>query len=499
MERANQFGNEILAELHLVERIKAGSPWRALQAESRYWVVSQVAKDRALGPLAKQAAIQRMRELAATPGQTVQAIVLELNVHLNAERKVLLKGAQEKVQALLEKAEASAGYDLWKAAILQYKAKHLLSCNDLDGAFRLFREALDAGMKRGFGPLLGEVGRDCFAMAVVVPPKGVKRGEIVANHEKYYRAMLAGGIMADCEEIPSIEDTARWAYTYFWDTLYKPYPDCPTQRPQSLEPFEKLFRDLLPLFKSGDQVGLKTWIKSNRQLLKSSLPDVEGNSVLMALMKMHSGLVRVFPMLQSVIPAEVRDEGARFGGMLEQWKAFLALMITESPKQLDIADLKGQTPLMLMAEDGDTEMVKTLLQAGAEPDVQDWQGMTALHSACKSRVDDCVDVLLAHPCRLDIVTNEERSPLHTATWSGHLYAVTRLAQLAPKLIRERDSHGKTPLELAEDLLAHPDKLEALMARRVQDGKGCASVKELEEIVELLEQMPFIDVSSVCVK
>lgn len=488
MERDSQFGDEIMAELSLVERIKVGSPWRALQTESRFWVVSQVAQNRSLAPLKRQAAIQRMRELAATPGQTVQAILLELNAHLNAERKVLLKGAQEQVLALLEEAEASVGYDLWKAAILQYKAKHLLSCNDFYGAFRLFQEALEAGIERSYGPLLGEVGRDCFAVAVATQER-VGRKLIVNNYEKYYRAMLAGGVMSECEEIPSIEDTARWAYTYFWDTLYKPYPSYPTQKPQSIEPFKKLFRDLLPLFKSGDQAGLKTWIKSNRQLLKSSLPDAEGNSVLMALMKLHSGFLQIFPMLQSVIPAQVRDEGERFGGMLEQWKAFLALMITESPKQLNIADLKGQTPLMLMAEDGDTEMVKTLLQAGADPDMQDWQGMTALHSACKSRVEDCVEVLLAHPCRLDIVTNEGRSPLHTATWSGHLYAVRRLAQLAPQLIRERDSQGHTPLEHAEDLIEHPDKLKALAERRAQDGKICASKSELEAIVECLEQAP----------
>lgn len=491
MERASQFGDEIMSELSLVERIKAASPWRALQAESRFWVVSQVAQNRSLSLLARQAAIQRMRELARTPSQTVQAIVLELDAHLNVERKVLLKGAPEKVQALLEEAEASAGYDLWKAAILQYKAKHLLSCNDLDGAFRLFREALDAGMKRGFGPLLGEVGRDCFAMAVVLPPKGVKRGEIVNNHETYYRAMLAGGIMADCEEIPSIEDSARWAYNYFWDTLYKPYPGYPVQRIRSAAAYEKMFKDLLPMFAVGDQDGLKIWIKANRPLLQSVLPDVEGNSVLMSFLKMRTKLVRTLPSLLQRMPAELVSEGPSSQTMLWQWNAFIRLMVTESPKQLDLFDLKGQTPLMLTAEDGDTEMVKLLLLAGADPDMQDWQGMTALHSACKSRVDGCVDALLDHPCSVDKLTNEERSPLHTATWAGHLHAVQRLSKLASRLVRERDSHGNTPLELAEHLLENPDALQVLKERRAQDGKGCATKQELEAIVSVLEHVAFV--------
>lgn len=490
MERASQFGDEIMTELSLVERMKAASPWRALQTESRFWVVSQVAHDCSLTPLARQAAIQRMRELASMPSQTVQAIVLELDAHLNVERKVLLKGAEEKVLALLEEAEASAGYELWKAAILQYKAKHLLSCNDFDGAFLLFQEALTAGTDRSFGPLRGEVGRDCLAVAVATQ-KGVGRKLIINNHEKYYRAMLAGGVMADCEQTPSIEDTARWAYNYFWDTLYKPYPGYQAQRQRSAETVEKLFRDLLPLFISGNQAGLKTWIKSNRQLLKSSLPDVESNSALMALMKLHFRFVQILPMLQSEILGEMRADGERFGNMLEEWKAFLALMITESPKQLNIVDLKGQTPLMLMAEDGDTEMVKTLLQAGADPDTQDWQGMTALHSACKSRVDGCVDALLEHPCSLDTLTNEERSPLHTATWVGHLHAVNRLSELAPNLVYKRDQHGNTPIELAERLIENPDELKVLKERRAQDGKGCASKQELEAIVSVLEQVAFV--------
>lgn len=67
---------------------------------------------------------------------------------------------------MLDEAEASEGYALWKAAILQYKAKHLLACNDFEGAGKLFREALEAGLARNYGRLRGEVARDCLATAV---------------------------------------------------------------------------------------------------------------------------------------------------------------------------------------------------------------------------------------------------------------------------------------------------------------------------------------------
>jgi len=79
---------------------------------------------------------------------------------------------------------------------------------------------------------------------------------------------------------------------------------------------------------------------------------------------------------------------------------------------------------MLMAENGDTEVVTALLEGGADCELQDFQGMTALHSACKSGVTSCVDALLDSPCKLDKVTTEKCSPLHTACWSGNIHAVT---------------------------------------------------------------------------
>lgn len=480
VERVAEFADEISSELRLVERMKTSSPWRALQGEHRYWVVTQVAQNSDLGPLAKQAATQRLRDLADTPAQIVQAILLELDCYLNGERQHRPKDTRAKVQALLDEAEANEGYELWEAAILQYKAKHLLSCNDFEGAGKLFRAALEAGLVRNYGPLRGEVARDCLALEVA------NQKLIANNHETYYRAMLAGGMMEECDEIPPLEETARWASDYFWNTLYKPYPGVAVEKRRASGVMGKMFKELMPLLISGDQDGLQDWIKANRPLLKSNLPDVDGNSVLMGLIKMHSTLQQRLPLMRQLIPAELQGEARRFESMLGYWRLFFGQLAEESPKQLNMLDLKRQTPLMLMAEAGDTELVRIMLQAGADPEIQDLQGMTALHSACKSRVDSCVDALLDRPCKLDKMTNEGRSPLHTASWAGNVHAVKRLLQLAPGMVWKRDSFGNTPLELAEYLIEHPDVLKGLGERRAQNGKRCASKQELEVIVQLLE-------------
>ena len=476
LERIQEFDDEIARENQLVERIKTSSHWRALQGETSFWVVGQVAQNPAISPLARQAATQRLRELASTPAQTVQTITLELHAYLNAEKRHRPKDVQTQVNALLAEAEASEGYALWKAPLLQYKAKHLLACNDFAGAERCFKDALEAGRERNYGPFVGEAGRDGLACAVA------NQRLLTDNHNPYYRAILQGDVVDCSDQIPSIQDVARAVARYFWDTLYKPYPGVEAEQRRSLAETQKILRGLMPLFQSGDRAGMQKWVKSQRKLFASRLPDVDGNSVLMALLKMRDNF--------QAVPQWARQEklAEAWSATLQNWRWLIAHIAQQAtPKQLNLEDLKGQTPLMLMAEDGDAELVAALLQAGADPDLQDIRGLTALHSACKSHVDACVDALLDHPCQLNITTHEEqRSALHTATWAGHVHAVKRLSQLAPALVRSCDVLGQTPLEMAEDLLEHPDKLQALAQERARSGKRCASVSELQEIVHVLE-------------
>lgn len=466
LERLKVIVTESEAERELVNRLKAASPWRTLQAESRYWVISQIGQHKELGPKVRQAAIQRLREVAQTPSELMRVILLELDSHLNNERSNRPKDARDRVQALIEQAEANPAYELWKAAILQYKAKHLLACNDFEGAGKLFRASLEAGRERCYGPLRGEVARDCLAVEVA------NKKLIVGNHEKYYREMLAGNIIqvAEVKEVPRIEETARWASEYFWDTLYKPYPGESVQKPLAHDKFKIVLDELVPLLLKGDQGGLQDWVRANSQILNSSMPDVQGDSVLMLLIKMYSDVKGHMPPL-----------------VAGHWRKFIGMLAQKTPKQLNIADFKGQTPLMMMAEAGYTEMVKIMLQSGADPEKQDWHGMTALHSAIKSRVDGCVDALLDHPVHLDRVTEDGQSPLHTAAWATNLHAVNRLLQLEPKLAWQRNIHDQTPLEHIEYLIETPDAFQMLNENLIQEGRPRVIKSELECIVSVLEK------------
>ncbi len=214
-----------------------------------------------------------------------------------------------------------------------------------------------------------------------------------------------------------------------------------------------------------------------------------GDSVLMTWIKARTQFLRGLPLVQRMIPAELQGDLKRVKIIPEHLYQAIGLLAQKAPAQLNIPDFKKQTPLMLMAEAGDTELVRIMLQAGADPDIQDWQGMTALHAAIKYGVDSCVDVLLDHPCRLDKVTSDGQSPLYTASWSANLHATKHLLQLAPELAWQRNSQGMTPLELVEFLIENPEALRELAKQLRQNGSPVTSKEELLDIVQLLEQAP----------
>jgi hypothetical protein len=478
-ERAARLAEDLAAEVELIERLKGSWSWSELQNERSFWVLSQVAQSPEIKPLARQAAIQRLHDLATTPSEAVQAMLFELDGLLNGDREQRPQHARDRVQALLDQAEASEGYGLWEAAILQYKAKHLLAFNDFKGAEILFRKSLDASSERNYGRLRGEVARDCLATAVA------NQKLIPENHEKYYREMLAGG-MVEGSEVPDIGDAARWASEYFWDTLYVPYP-----RVERLAPMaQEQAKQIIGLVMAGDLARLRAWVTDKRKKLKKSLPLVTGESLLMFVVKFRANARHLlhWQFAAGGIPAQQAD--ARMEVLLGHWREAVTLLCNLVPEQLNLVDFKGQTPLMLVAEAGETELVRAMLKAGADPDRQDWQGMTALHTAIKSHVDDSVDALLDHPCKLDKTTCDKRSPLHTAAWSANVHAVNRLLQLAPELARQKNTHEMTPLELVEVLIEDPKVLQALAEEVGRNGGRCPSREKLIRVVELLEKAPF---------
>jgi len=84
-------------------------------------------------------------------------------------------------------------------------------------------------------------------------------------------------------------------------------------------------------------------------------------------------------------------------------------------------------------------------------------------------------------------TVDGRLPLHTACWSGNIYAVKKLVVLVPNQLWEKDHAEFTPLELVEYLIEEPEALAILAKISQENGYSCGSKQELVKIVEVLEQ------------
>lgn len=447
----------------LKARMQQSSPWRTLQNEHNYWVVSSVAQSQDLPIRLKEMSAKRMRELANTPIEKILVVIPELAYYLNGESKNRPKDCKNKIDVLLDEAEKNEGYDLWKFAILQYKAKHLLAQNNFDEASKYFREALEDSFKGSYGLITGEIARDCLALAVA------NQKLITNNHEKYYREMLSGG-MIESDQIPCIEEIARWAYSYFWEDLYKPYPGIKPQQPLGQTLVKPALDKLFPLLEQNNLTGMKDWLNSNKALFKSNLPDVEGNSMLMLMLKL-------FLQAQKVMDAKI----------LEIWETLLNDIFEKYPKQLNIPDLKGQTPLMLAVEARETLLVEQMLAIGADANIENYQGMTALHTACKIQTPQIFDAFCTESSDWNVRTVDGRLPLHTACWSGNIYAVKKLVVLVPNQLWEKDHAEFTPLELVEYLIEEPEALAILAKISQENGYSYGSKQELVKIVEVLEQ------------
>jgi hypothetical protein len=287
--------------------------------------------------------------------------------------------------------------------------------------------------------------------------------------------MISGGAF-EGSDLPSIEDTASWVADYFWSDLYKPYPGIEKQKPMAIEKA----KDSIRLLISGDQEAISAWIKLNCNKFNSALRCARGDSLLMHWIKGRTNFLQGPPQMRQQLQSEMHS----FETILEHWRKSIGMLAQQAPQQLNIADFKGQTPLMLMTEAGDAELVKLMLDAGADPEMQNYQGRTALHSAIKSRSSACVDTLLDHPCSTNKVTIDGQSVLHTAVKFGNTHAVNRLLSMTPELMHLADIGGATPLEMAEHLTQHPDSLKKLSDYVKRSGALCASKQELQKITKL---------------
>ena len=128
-------------------------------------------------------------------------------------------------------------------------------------------------------------------------------------------------------------------------------------------------------------------------------------------------------------------------------------------------DAAGDAPLVMAAYNGHTEIVRLLLEAGADVSAVDPQmKATALHAAAYAGRTAAAKLLIAHHIDID-----KQGPyngytaLHDAVWQNHVETAEALIEAGANL-HIKSHAGETPLDLARS--QHHRELAALLERKL---------------------------------
>jgi hypothetical protein len=428
----------------LESQLRRKSPWRVLQAVTDFWAACSMINIPSLPYRARCMAAKRMRELASTPAEEANAICEQLAlVLLNDGRKEQTKESKQYIEDLLSEAKDSEGYAVWKAPLLSYEAKHLLSMNDFSAAKVKFKEALQACAEYSYGSVHGEIARDAFALEVGYQDTGYN----LNNCQYYYRNMLSSGVIE--LNSYSIEDIAVKMAEYFWSDLYKPYPGY-EKLSRSSHTSTDVIRQGMEFCTKGDFPAFLEWLKDNKKKLgNKAIRDARGGTLLGNWQK----ALYTYEELCTDNPIIVNNPSMRkvTSSKINNLRIGFSEIMKALPKSVLKVDYKGQSPAMLAASNGDLWSLEQLLDAGANLSHQDYLGRTVLHAAVAGGDTDCVNAILS--CDgveqiFELKTVDESSVLHTAVRLGNGEAVTKIVIKAPRLLFAMDKAGLRPIDLS---------------------------------------------------
>lgn len=111
-------------------------------------------------------------------------------------------------------------------------------------------------------------------------------------------------------------------------------------------------------------------------------------------------------------------------------------------------ELGASTPLMEAAQEGHLDLVRFLLETGADVHAQTQTGDTALTYACENGHTDVADVLMCYGAELEHESEGGRTPLMKACRAGHICTIKFLISKGADVNRQSTSNDHTPLSLA---------------------------------------------------
>lgn len=138
-----------------------------------------------------------------------------------------------------------------------------------------------------------------------------------------------------------------------------------------------------------------------------------------------------------------------------------SMMLLKSWKQTPRRD----TCLHLAVRNGDNDLVKLMVDSGANVDASNADGQTALHLAALQGQEQIIKTLFIARANPTLKDREDRTPLHLAAERGHTSSVEFLADVFKASVFDRARDGSTLMHLAA-LHGHSDTAMVLYKKGV---------------------------------
>ncbi|KAG7161085.1 Ankyrin-3-like 5, partial [Homarus americanus] len=123
------------------------------------------------------------------------------------------------------------------------------------------------------------------------------------------------------------------------------------------------------------------------------------------------------------------------------------------------------TALHIACRKKDTDMVKILVEAGSNTDVQNAAGQTPLHIAAEEGDEPTVKFFYTVHANPNIMDKFDRTPIHVAAENGFTPVVDLLAEKYKASVMDRTKDGSTLVHIAS-LHGHPDTVMAFLRKGV---------------------------------
>jgi RNA polymerase sigma factor (sigma-70 family) len=240
--------------------------------------------------------------------------------------------------------------------------------------------------------------------------------------------------------------------------------DLRARRPSRNETFATTVVDLLKAARAGDIASVKTLLKADPRLLVAR--DPMGNTAL--IIAVNSGHEALADLLYDAGVEPGLHEAAAIGDT-----ARVRAALERHPEQLDTYSPEGFTPLALAAHFGHLEVMRLLLDRGADANrvATHRLAVTPLHAALFGRQLEAALLLIERGADVALARGGSGwkragwTPLHYAAGMGFSMLVQPLLDRGADPSRP-DEEGKTPLDVAIDA-NHSDIADVLRSRGVR--------------------------------